>query len=67
MTRIEFENQLISVAAIQRKAGWHENGISLYADEQREISLDDNGDPFSCILMVGAGLACNNSRFGISE
>lgn len=66
MTRIEFENQLLSVAEIQRKAGWHESGISLYADEQREISLDDNGDPFSCLLMVGAGLACNNSRFGIN-
>lgn len=63
MTKEEFEKQLLSVAEIQRQAGWSENSIRLYAEEQRAI----NGDDPSGVLMIGAGLACDNSRFGVVD
>lgn len=65
MNITEFAESLERVAEIQRKAGWSERSIQLYANEQRATSLDDTGTPFSSILMIGAGLACDNSRFGV--
>lgn len=63
MTKEEFEEQLISVAEIQRNAGWSEESIRLYAEEQRAFIGDDP----SGVLMIGAGLACDNSRFGVVD
>jgi len=62
MTKEEFELGLERVAQIQREAGWSDESIQLYADEQRFLSPDE---ALGCILMVGAGLACDNSRFGV--
>lgn len=62
MTREQFESELLLVAEIQRKAGWSEYSIALYAQEQRDTTPDE---ALPCVLMIGAGLACNNSRFGV--
>lgn len=61
MTLSEFEDGLVKVAKIQADAGWSERSIELYADEMRAISLCS----LDAVLMVGAGLACDNSRFGV--
>lgn len=60
MTSEEFEQALVRVAQIQRDAGWPESAIMLYAMEQRACTPDP-----SSILIVGAGLAQDNSRFGV--
>lgn len=62
MTREEFDYQLLVVADIQRRAGWSEHSISLYAKEQRDTTPDE---ALPCVLMIGAGLAQDNSRFGV--
>jgi len=62
MTREEFNYQLLVVADIQRREGWSEKSIGLYAQEMIELTPDE------CLpgtLMIGAGLACDNSRFGV--
>lgn len=61
MTPEQFESELLKVANIQRDAGWSELSISLYAIEQREVAKGS----MECILMIGAGLACDNTRFGV--
>lgn len=62
MTREEFEYQLLVIADIQRREGWSEKSIGLYAQEVRDLTPDE------CLpytLMIGAGLAQDNSRFGV--
>ncbi|MBI6882463.1 hypothetical protein [Pseudomonas putida] len=61
MTKDQFEKDLVRVAEVQRKAGWSQNSIDLYAAEIRAI----NGDNLNGLLAVGAGLACDNTRFGV--
>ena len=60
MTPAEFEQALVRVAETQRKAGWPESAIMLYVLEQRATTPDP-----AAILVVGAGLAQDNSRFGV--
>jgi hypothetical protein len=62
MTKEEFEVDLIKVANIQRNAGWSDHSINSYAEEIRFIFGDGEG-----VLMIGAGLAQNNSRHGVKE
>lgn len=62
MTREEFEYQLLVVADIQRREGWSERSIALYAQEIRDLTPDEC---LPCTLMIGAGLAQDNSRFGV--
>lgn len=62
MTKEEFEYQLLVVADIQRREGWSERSIALYAQEIREITPEES---LPCVLMIGAGLAQDNSRFGV--
>lgn len=62
MTREEFNYQLLVVADIQRREGWSEKSIGLYAQEVRELTPDEC---LSCTLMIGAGLAQDNPRFGV--
>jgi hypothetical protein len=62
VTRDEYEAGLLRAGEIQRAAGWSEESIASYAKEHREIT----GDGYDCILIVGAGLAQDNSRHGVS-
>jgi hypothetical protein len=62
MTREEFKYQLLVVADIQRREGWSERSIGLYADEMWALTPDEC---LPCTLMIGAGLAQDNSRFGV--
>lgn len=62
MTKEEFEADLIKVANIQRNAGWSDYSINSYAEEIRFIFGDGEG-----VLMIGAGLAQDNSRHGVEE
>ncbi|WPH68436.1 hypothetical protein [Stenotrophomonas phage BUCTxx99] len=64
MTRDQFEAQLIRVAEIQRNAGWSQESIDLYADDQRRFATDES---LACTLMIGAGLAQDNSRYGVGD
>lgn len=61
MTPKEFEENLLQVAEIQRNAGWSELSIGLYAEEQRQTTLGS----LECVKLIGAGLACDNTRFGV--
>ena len=61
MTKEEFEKGLEQAAKIQRAAGWSEYSIQMYRKEQEAIT----GDKYAGVLLVGAGLACDNSRFGV--
>lgn len=61
MTPEKLEENLLKVAEIQRNAGWSEHSIGLYADEQRKFH---EGSP-DCVILIGAGLACDNTRFGV--
>lgn len=63
MNKAEFERQLAAAGDVQRNAGWDERSIMLYAEEQRAVT----GDNYGCILLVGAGLAQDNSRFGVKK
>lgn len=60
MTKEEFEADMIKVAGIQRNAGWSDASIASYAEEMRFIFGDGEG-----LLMIGAGLAQDNSRHGV--
>ena len=62
MTRDEFEEALVRVAQTQREAGWPESAIMLYATDQRACTPDP-----SCVLAIGAGLAQDNSRYGVQS
>lgn len=59
-----YEEQAAKVAELQREAGWSEESIHLYAAEQKAICCDENGKLYSCVTL-GAGLAQDNSRFGV--
>lgn len=61
MTKAEYEEGLRRVADIQRAAGWSEASIRMYREEHEAITAGE----YSAILVVGAGLACDNSRFGV--
>lgn len=61
MTPDEFEMQLAHVAYVQSKAGWSEESVASYAQEQRDIWKGN----YSGLLMIGAGLACDNTRHGV--
>lgn len=63
MTR--YEEQAAKVAQIQREAGWSEDSIRLYAKEQKALCCDESGELYSGVIMLGAGLAQDNSRFGV--
>lgn len=41
MTRQEFEYQLLVVADIQRREGWSERSVGLYAEEMRDLTPDE--------------------------
>jgi len=60
MTKEEFEAGLVKVASIQREAGWSYFSIDSYAKELREAFVEVEG-----VLMIGAGLAQDNSRHGV--
>jgi len=57
--------QAAKVAQTQREAGWSERSIELYAREQKILCCDENGELCKGILFIGAGLAQDNSRFGV--
>lgn len=61
MTKEEYLAGLERAAEIQRAAGWSESSIQMYRNEHEAVT----GDSYSAILIVGAGLACDNSRFGV--
>lgn len=63
MTPEDFEAQLVGVAQTQRKAGWSEESIRLYAEEQRATV----GGCLEGVVAIGAGLACDNTRFGVLQ
>lgn len=63
MTEQEYEAGLARAGEIQRAAGWPEGAIESYAAEHRAMT----GGNYDCILLVGAGLAQNNSRHGVPE
>lgn len=63
MNKDEYERQLKAVGDIQRKAGWSESSIMMYAIEHRAMM----GDNYEGLLLVGAGLAQDNSRFGVGK
>lgn len=65
MTPAEYEEGLKKAAKIQRAAGWDESSIMLYAMDHRACT-DAMGGPKS-ILLVGAGLAQDNSRYGVTR
>lgn len=65
MTRTEFEEQLDKVAQVQRQAGWKDVSIAMYAYEMKLLCLDTSGMPLPSVIGIGAGLACDNSRFGV--
>lgn len=60
MDKEEYERQLKAAGNIQRKEGWSESSIMMYAMEHRAMT----GDNYDSIILVGAGLAQDNSRFG---
>lgn len=62
---MSYQEQADKVAQIQREAGWSERSIELYAQEQKAICCDNFGNLLPGILMIGAGLAQDNSRFGV--
>ena len=61
MTEQEYEAGLLRAGEIQRAAGWSEESIASYAAEHIAMT----GGNYSCILLVGAGLAQDNSRHGV--
>ena len=63
MNRDEFEKRLDWVAKVQRRNGWSEQSIKMYADELREWVTDEmfERDDWD----IGAGLAQDNSRYGV--
>lgn len=63
MTKQEFERDIIKVAEIQRKHGWSEYSISLYEQELRSFYPDE--ESLKGVLLIGAGLAQDNRRFGV--
>lgn len=62
MTEQEYEEGLRRAGDIQRNAGWSEESIASYAAEHRAVT----GGNYECILLVGAGLAQDNSRHGVT-
>lgn len=62
MTR--WEEQAERVIQIQKNAGWSEESTRLYLEELKAIWCDENGELPSHIS-IGAGLAQDNSRFGV--
>lgn len=63
MTKDEYEAGLLRAGEIQREHGWSEESIASYAAEHRAMT----GDSYECILLVGAGLAQDNSRHGVAR
>lgn len=59
----KYEEQAARVAETQRKAGWSEHSIALYAAEQK-ARWCENGELLAGVTL-GAGLAQDNSRFGV--
>lgn len=65
MSRISYAQEAEKVAKIQREAGWSEQSIAMYAEEQKILCCDDDGFLYPGVLMIGAGLAQHNERFGV--
>lgn len=63
MTEQEYEESLRRAGEIQRAAGWSEESIASYAGEHIAMT----GGNYACILLVGAGLAQDNSRHGVAN
>lgn len=63
MTPKEYQEGLEGVAEIQRAAGWSEESIRLYREDHEQFTAAIGGPEH--ILIVGAGLAQDNSRFGV--
>ena len=59
-----WEEQTERVRQIQQKAGWSEESTRLYLEDLKERYCDENGELPPCIS-IGAGLAQDNSRFGV--
>ena len=59
-----WEEQAEQVRQIQQKAGWSEESTWLYLEELKEMYCDENGE-LPSYTSIGAGLAQNNSRFGV--
>lgn len=59
-----YDVQAARVAATQREAGWSEYSILMYAKEQKALCCDAEGK-LVCRMILGAGLAQDNSRFGV--
>lgn len=59
-----YDVQAARIAATQREAGWSEYSIAMYAKEQKAIWCDEKGE-LACKMLLGAGLAQDNSRFGV--
>lgn len=62
---MNYQEEAEKVAKIQREAGWGEYSIWLYTQEQKALCCDENGKLFPGIVCLGAGLAQDNSRFGV--
>ncbi len=63
--RISYQEEANKVANIQREAGWTEASIQAYADFQKAVTCDEEGFLLPGIVLLGAGLAQDNSRFGV--
>lgn len=62
---MNYEEEAKKVAEIQRKAGWGEYSIWLYAQEQKALCCDQDGNLLEGVICLGAGLAQDNRRFGV--
>lgn len=59
-----FEEQAEKVREIQCCAGWSEQSTAMYLEELKKNYCDENGElPYG--VSIGAGLAQDNSRFGV--
>lgn len=61
MTNEEYLEGLHRAGVIQRRAGWSEESIISYAKEM-DAMMDGN---YGGVLIIGAGLACDNTRHGV--
>lgn len=59
-----FEEQSAQVREIQKKAGWSEESTNMYLEELKKNYCDENGE-LPSYISIGAGLAQDNSRFGV--
>ncbi|QXN67351.1 hypothetical protein [Stenotrophomonas phage BUCT608] len=63
MTPEDYKEGLDRAAVFQRAVGWSEDSIRLYREDHEKMTEAMGGPQH--LLMVGAGLAQDNSRFGV--